>query len=101
MRRPAVGRPGRYRYQTTMTCSSDLVARNVFTAIKSAGACTRRGDSGGPMYAKNANGIIYAVGVISGGNEASTGTPSRPCNVAGTEMRNIWLGSPGDLMLAD
>lgn len=53
------------------------------------------------MYAKNANGIIYAVGVISGGNEASTGTPSRPCNVAGTEMRNIWLGSPGDLMLAD
>ena len=86
------------RVQTTVTYTSGLVGRNVFTATKNAGSCTKSGDSGGPLYAKNANGIIYAVGVVSGGDESrTTGTPSKPCLMVGTEMQNIWLGLPGDL----
>jgi hypothetical protein len=88
------------RVQTTVTYSSGLVGRNVFTATKTAGSCTKSGDSGGPLYAKNANGIIYAVGVVSGGDESrTTGTPSSPCLMVGTEMQNIYYGLPGDLKI--
>jgi hypothetical protein len=88
------------RVQTTTTYSSGLVARNIFTATKTAGSCTKGGDSGGPLYAKNANGIIYAVGVVSGGDESrTTGTASKPCLMAGTEMQNIYYGLPGDLKI--
>ncbi|HEX8345727.1 MAG TPA: hypothetical protein VF657_13480 [Actinoplanes sp.] len=86
------------RVQTTLTYESGLVARNVFTATKTAGACATSGDSGGPIYAKNNNGIIYAIGVISGADlDRATGTPSQPCLMIGTEMQNIWQGLPGDL----
>jgi hypothetical protein len=55
--------------------------------------CLQHGDSGGPIYTKDSNGLVSAKGIISGGN----------CNVFNqmtfTDVRDPWLGLPGTIRL--
>jgi V8-like Glu-specific endopeptidase len=81
-----------------VTYSSGKVLRNGFIAQKFNGLCTRSGDSGAPLYARNSTSITLAVGIHSGGNNITAGSSSTPCRAYGTEMMHVWLQVPGDII---
>lgn len=53
--------------QATVHYDNGTTAKNMVTARKTSGACTIKGDSGGPVYTVNSVGEATAKGIISGG----------------------------------
>jgi hypothetical protein len=78
--------------------SGGQVLRNGFIAQKFNGLCIRPGDSGAPLYARDSTSVTLAVGIQSGANGITAGTPSIPCRSYGTEMMHVWLQVPGDII---
>ncbi|GAA3206520.1 S1 family peptidase [Dactylosporangium siamense] len=79
---------------------SGKVLRNGFIAQNFNGLCTRNGDSGAPLYARDSTSITLAVGLHSGANSVTAGTSSTPCRAYGTEMMHVWQQVPGDILKA-
>lgn len=69
----------------------NVYARNVFRLKPDvAGQCNIDGDSGGPVYKRNANGTLTAYGII-GGRIDLIGT----CSMVLTDIRDAWYALPG------
>jgi hypothetical protein len=58
--------------------------------------CTLNGDSGGPIYTIDSNGLVGAKGIISGQQTCLSGTYG---DVTFTDVPDPWLGLPGTIKL--
>jgi hypothetical protein len=58
--------------------------------------CIQNGDSGGPIYTLDANGLVSAKGIISGSGLCISGTYGE---VSFTDVRDPYLGLPGTIRL--
>lgn len=79
--------------------TNDGIARNVVIATNT-GPCIKGGDSGGPVYTKDANGLIWAKGIINttagGGGDGFGGTFDK-CVLGFTDIQRAWEALPGDV----
>lgn len=86
-----------HRYSNGETVRPAVISRG------KTGACTRPGDSGGPVYTVPSNGTVWAKGVHSGGFMGGSdyiGGTLDPCTEVFTDIWDAYYAFPGSLAVS-
>ncbi|MEV5785600.1 hypothetical protein AB0M86_23355 [Streptomyces sp. NPDC051639] len=84
--------------QATVHYTTGTTAENMVIAKKTSGPCSKKGDSGRPVYTVDSSGRAFAKGIVSGGGGGG-GDSSRgffdPCQLIFTDIGLANSALPG------